>query len=156
MADVVDSATRSRMMSGIRWQNTRPELLVRRRLHARGFRFRLHDRRLPGRPDLVFASRRSAIFVHGCFWHGHDCHLFKLPGTRREFWQGKIGRNRSRDSEVLAELAAEGWRVLVIWECALRGSKKIPEDRLIDAASSWLESDLGLEEIRGGAHGGSR
>ena len=93
MADVVDRKTRSRMMSGIRGKNTRPELLIRKGLHARGFRFRLHDKRLPGKPDLVLPKYSAVIFVHGCFWHGHDCHLFKWPQSRREFWRKKITRN---------------------------------------------------------------
>ena len=107
MNDVVDSATRSRMMSGIKGKNTKPELMVRSGLHRLGYRFRLHRKDLPGKPDLVFAKHRAVIFVHGCFWHYHDCHLFKMPSTRREFWETKIGRNRrclperSRGSKVM-------------------------------------------------------
>lgn len=89
MADVVDAATRSRMVAGIRGKDTRPEMILQRRLHALGFRNRLHDRRLLGSPDLVFHGRRAVIFVHGCFWHGHGCHLFRLPATRREFWEAR-------------------------------------------------------------------
>ena len=101
LTDIVDEQTRSRMMAGIRSRNTRPELIVRKGLHARGFRYRLHARGLVGRPDMVFRKYGAVIFVHGCFWHGHDCSLFRLPGTRSDFWQKKIGRNRERDSEVI-------------------------------------------------------
>src|SRR3954470_16295918 len=92
MADVVSSGVRSRMMAGIRGTNTAPEMILRRALHAEGFRYRLHDRRLPGKPDMVFPRHHAVIFAHGCFWHGHDCHLFKWPSTRPEFWQTKIRR----------------------------------------------------------------
>lgn len=108
-------------MAGIRGKDTRPEMILRRGLHARGFRFRLHDRRLPGSPDLVFPGRRAVIFVHGCFWHGHGCHLFRLPATRQEFWRAKIEGNAARDALAEGALAADGWRVLSIWECALKG-----------------------------------
>mgnify|MGYP001813680444 FL=1 len=121
MADVVDRKTRSRMMSGIRGKNTRPELLIRKGLHARGFRFRLHDKRLPGKPDLVLPKYSAVIFVHGCFWHGHDCHLFKWPQSRREFWRKKITRNKVKDAESYVSLKKEGWYILTIWECALKG-----------------------------------
>ena len=115
MVDVVDRKTRSRMMSGIRGKNTRPELLIRKGLHARGFRFRLHDKRLPGKPDLVLPKYSAVIFVHGCFWHGHDCHLFKWPQSRREFWRKKITRNKVKDAESYVSLKKEGWYILTIW-----------------------------------------
>src|SRR3546814_10547828 len=99
MADVVSIDVRSRMMSGIRSTNTKPEMILRRGLHAAGFRFRLHDRRLPGKPDLVFPRYSAVLFAHGCFWHGHNCHLFRLPATRTDFWAAKIDRNRQVRSE---------------------------------------------------------
>lgn len=121
MADVVSPEKRSEMMSGIRSRNTKPEILVRKWLHAHGYRFRLHRKDLPGTPDIVLPGRRLAIFVHGCFWHQHEgCHLVKLPSTRREWWQEKLGRNMLRDGRVKEELEALGWRVLVIWECETR------------------------------------
>ncbi|MFP4906044.1 very short patch repair endonuclease [Paraburkholderia sp. BR14261] len=123
MVDVVDTATRSRMMSGIRGRNTKPEKLIRSLLHRRGFRFRLNVRELPGRPDIVLPRRRAVVFVHGCFWHGHNCALFKWPRTRPEFWREKIARNRLNDAKALAALAAQGWRVAVIWECACRWAR---------------------------------
>lgn len=110
-------------MSRIRRQDTKPELIVRRLLHSRGYRYRLHGSGLPGRPDLVFPGRRKVIFVHGCFWHRHDgCVLARMPKSRLEFWQPKLEGNRDRDRRKLAELAALGWRALVVWECELRDS----------------------------------
>ena len=121
MPDVVDRATRSRMMSGIRGKDTRPERLVRSALWKRGLRFRLHVRDLPGRPDIVLPKWKTVIQVQGCFWHGHaGCRYFKLPGTRREFWKDKIESNRVRDKGALAELENLGWRYIIVWECALR------------------------------------
>ena len=147
MPDVVDPATRSRMMSGIRGKNTKPELLIRRGLHARGLRFRLHCRDIPGNPDLCFRSRRAVVFVHGCFWHAHDCHLFRWPGTRVEFWQEKIEGNRTRDAATMARLHEQGWRVLTIWECALKGSKRQPVEHVLDRAQAWLLNGSGDLEI---------
>ena len=149
MADVVDSAVRSRIMSSIRGKDTRPEMIVRRGLHARGFRYRLHERRLPGRPDLVFPQRRAVILVHGCFWHGHKCLLFKWPESRAEFWKRKINGNKERDAGNLARLRAAGWRVLVIWECAFRGRLKRPEDAVLDEAGQWLRSGSRTGELTG-------
>jgi DNA mismatch endonuclease, patch repair protein len=147
--DIVDAATRSRMMAGIKGKNTKPELVVRRGLHALGFRFRLHDRGLPGAPDIVLSRWRAVIFVHGCFWHAHNCALFRWPGTRREFWQHKIGRNKERDAEAEAALDRAGWRVLKIWECSMRGPGRIGADAGIALAADWLRSDQRGGEIRG-------
>jgi DNA mismatch endonuclease (patch repair protein) len=99
--------------------------------------------------NLVFAQRKAVIFVNGCFWHRHDCALFKWPGTRPEFWQTKLARNAEKDAEVLKELGAKGWRVLVVWECALRGRKRRREAEAISAIADWLNSDHPLAEIRG-------
>jgi DNA mismatch endonuclease (patch repair protein) len=139
LPDVVDPATRSRMMSGIRGKNTKPELLIRKALHARGFRYRLHCD-LPGKPDICLPKHRAVIFVHGCFWHGHGCHLFKWPGTRPEFWRAKIGRNCEVDRAAEARLADLGWRVAVVWECAIKGRERIPVDRLMGCVAQWLTS----------------
>jgi DNA mismatch endonuclease (patch repair protein) len=110
--------TRSENMSRIRGKDTQPELKLRRELWAAGFRYLLHDKRLPGKPDLVFPGRRTAIFVHGCFWHCHEgCGNFRIPKTRSEWWMAKLTRNKVRDAEVQDELKATGWRVIVIWEC---------------------------------------
>ena len=141
MTDVVSSEKRSQMMSGIRSKDTRPEMIVRRALHARGFRYRLHVKDLPGKPDLVFPRYRSVVMVHGCFWHGHSCHLFKVPSTRTEFWLAKIGRNRERDAEVRQALAGLGWRVLEVWECELRDARKAGYQPVVERIAEWLCSD---------------
>jgi len=143
LADVVDPATRSRMMSGIRGKNTRPELLIRKALHARGFRYRLHCKDLPGNPDLCLPKYRAVIFVHGCFWHGHDCHLFKWPKTRPEFWREKIGRNRAVDEAALSTLQATGWRVATVWECAIKGRYRQSPQGITDQITAWLRSNDG-------------
>jgi DNA mismatch endonuclease (patch repair protein) len=146
--DIVDAATRSRMMAGIRSKNTVPEITLRKALHRRGFRYGLHSSNVPGKPDLVFRSRRAVIFVHGCFWHGHDCPLFRLPSTRPEFWGTKIAANRKRDELVSAQLADLGWRQLVIWECATRGKAADILEAIADRAAVWLESGKRSAEIR--------
>ena len=140
-------------MARIRGRDTRPELVIRRGLHARGYRYRLHERKLPGRPDLVFPARRAAILVHGCFWHGHDCHLFRWPDSRAAFWREKIGRNRERDVATRASLQDAGWRVLEIWECALKGRARRPADDIIAQSAAWLDSSARCGEIRGIANG---
>src|SRR3546814_19544806 len=108
------------MMSGIRVKDTKPELLVRRALHAKGFRFRLHVKDLPGRPDIVLRKHQAVVLVHGCFWHGHDCRYFKPPSTRPEFWLAKIGRNRANDLSQAKKLMEQGRSVAHVWECVLR------------------------------------
>jgi len=121
MVDVVDEETRSRMMAGIRGKNTKPELLVRRYLHGRGLRFRLHVTNLPGKPDMVFPKHRTVVFIHGCFWHRHqDCKYATTPATRGDFWANKFRENVNRDQYQLNALQNLGWKVLVIWECELR------------------------------------
>lgn len=135
-------------MSGIRGKNTKPEMMIRRGLHARGFRYRLHCR-LPGKPDICLPKYRAVVFVHGCFWHGHDCHLFKWPSTRPEFWREKIGRNRAVDERALAALHSDGWRVATIWECAMKGTQRRAEADLIDYCEQWLHSDSESLVLRG-------
>ncbi|TAM10813.1 MAG: DNA mismatch endonuclease Vsr [Nevskiaceae bacterium] len=120
MTDVVDRATRSRMMAGIRGRDTKPELAVRRYLHARGLRYRIAPRDLPGRPDIVLPRWHAVIFVHGCFWHRHPgCQYATTPATRPEFWRAKFAANTRRDEQVRRELISGGWRVLVVWECEI-------------------------------------
>ena len=150
MVDIVTAEVRSRMMSGIRGSNTKPELLLRKGLHALGFRFRLHDRSLPGKPDIVLPRYKAVIFAHGCFWHGHDCHLFKWPSTRPEFWQAKIARNRAVDERTDAALLETGWRQAIVWECALKGKTRLPLEEVILSCAEWLKSDRPRLEIRGG------
>lgn len=149
MADIVDAATRSRMMSGIGSKNTRQEVSLRKLLHGMGFRYRLHAKDVPGRPDIVLPRYRAAIFVHGCFWHGHDCSLFRLPGTRQEFWKDKIGRNERRDAEVRRQLEAAGWRHFVVWECATRGRGKEAPAAAAAKVAAWLKSGRKDGELRG-------
>ncbi|SHF06030.1 T/G mismatch-specific endonuclease [Thermomonas hydrothermalis] len=134
-------------MSGIRGQNTKPEILVRSLLHREGFRFRLHVRELPGKPDIVLPKYRAAIFVHGCFWHGHDCPLYRLPGTRPDFWRNKIDRNRASDRRARDALLAAGWRVAVVWECALRGAGTDP-GKVGQRLAVWLHGNEPETEIR--------
>lgn len=149
MADVVSPAVRSRMMAGIRGKNTKPEIIVRHGLHALGFRYRLHDRKLPGKPDLVFPARQAVIFVHGCFWHGHDCHLFKWPSTREDFWQTKITRNRENDLRHSVALSEAGWRQATVWECSLKGKTRLPQGEPVRLLADWLRSDHASIEIEG-------
>jgi DNA mismatch endonuclease, patch repair protein len=119
MADTVSRETRSRIMRAIKSKNTGPEMAVRKSLHALGLRFRLHAR-LPGSPDLIFPKHSKALFVHGCFWHGHGCGNGKAPATNRGYWIPKLKRNRERDVTVAAQLEAAGWGVIIIWECELK------------------------------------
>ena len=141
MVDVLTPAQRQLNMSRIRGKDTKPELLLRRGLHALGFRFRLHRKDLPGRPDLVFPGRRAVIFVHGCFWHGHDCPMCKMPATRPEFWRAKISGNHERDLKATGSLRASGWRVLVVWGCALQGPGRLPDGRTIGRCADFLRND---------------
>jgi DNA mismatch endonuclease (patch repair protein) len=137
-------------MRSIRSKNTAPELLIRELLFSLGFRFRLHVKSLPGTPDIVLPKYRTAIFVHGCFWHGHDCHLFKLPQTRPDFWQAKIDANRQRDLRSENMLISAGWHVLYVWECALKGRLKQDPDELAQLLMGLIQdrrSDVFLSEI---------
>lgn len=136
-------------MSAVRSKDTRPEMTVRRFLHAAGFRYRLHRRDLPGTPDITLPRFGAAVFVHGCFWHGHDCPMFKWPKTRRDFWERKIRGNAKRDDKVRGMLIGSGWRVLVIWECALRGPQKMDFDVLMDQVMEWIRSDRVESEMKG-------
>ncbi len=139
MPDIVDKATRSRMMAGIRNKDTRPELSLRKALHARGFRYRLHDRRLAGRPDLVFPKHRAVCFVHGCFWHRHPgCRYATTPATRPAFWQAKFADNVTRDERNRQQLLQAGWRIAVVWECSLRGNRL---QSTVSQFANWIASD---------------
>lgn len=132
MVDSLTPEQRSAQMSRIRGSNTKLEVLVRKGLHARGLRYRLGGSKLPGRPDIVLPKHRTVVFVHGCFWHGHDCPLYRLPKTRPEFWQAKIDSNKSRDARVQRELRAAGWKVIEFWECEVRGQDQVAIDRTLD------------------------
>ena len=149
MADVLTPDQRSRVMGRIRGSNTKPELWVRKGLFALGFRYRLNQRQLPGTPDLVLPRYRAVIFVNGCFWHGHNCHLFRTPSTRIDFWQSKIQKNRIRDEKKNAQLRELGWRILIIWECALRGRTRQTPDMVLQSAAAWLRSEQDTLQISG-------
>lgn len=148
MTDVLTPEQRRLNMSRIRSGNTKPELLVRRALQAAGLRYRIHRRDLPGTPDIVFARQRVAIFVHGCFWHGHDCRLFKLPGTRREFWQQKIEANVRRDKTAIVSLQQDGWRVFVVWECAIKGAHRRELGEVVASVAGFLADRTEYGECR--------
>src|SRR5438128_1482902 len=150
MVDVLTPQQRSFNMSRIRGRDTKPELVLGRGLHARGFRFRLHRGDLPGRPDLILPRYQTAVFVHGCFWHRHGCSLSKMPATRAEFWQQKIEAIAARDRLAVEDLHAAGWCVLVIWECAIRGPMRLEQHVMIETASAFIRSGRrDLLEIRG-------
>lgn len=152
MADVVSPSKRSEMMSGIRGKNTKPEYLVRKALFKRGFRFRVHVSRLPGKPDITLPKYKAVILVNGCFWHGHDCSLFKWPSSRVDFWREKIEHNKKHDTESLEALKTLGWRTLIIWECATKGRGRLPVEKLLDAIEKWIldgteHSEIGEEYV---------
>lgn len=131
MADTLTTEQRSALMALVRGKNTKPEMIVRRLLHGMGYRYRLHARELPGKPDLVFRRRRLAIFVHGCFWHYHpdpNCPLARLPKSRLDFWQPKLEGNRARDRSTMDRLLSTGWRVGVVWECQLRDMEQVENE----------------------------
>ncbi len=133
MADRVTPERRSYIMSRVGQKHTGPEMALRRALHCLGYRYRLHRRDLPGSPDIVFPSRRKAVFVHGCFWHGHDCRWGRLPKSRPEYWFPKIEANRARDKRALTRLCQDGWKAMVVWQCELRD---------LDGAVSRVEAFL--------------
>lgn len=136
MTDTISPARRSALMSRIRSADTQPEMVVRRIVHGLGYRYVLHDRRLPGRPDLVFPSRRKVVFVHGCFWHGHTCALASSPKSNATYWSEKIAANKARDRRHRARLKAAGWTVLAVYECAIRRDQ---EGRVAERLISFLE-----------------
>lgn len=147
MADTVSPEVRSRMMSAIRGKNTKPELAVRRGLHALGFRYSLHSKRFPGRPDMMLPKYRAVIWINGCYWHGHECGEAKLPKSNEGYWSPKIARNRERDVRNLAAVEAAGWRHLVIWECAFRRKGEAALDETVRKAAEWLTEGSGNAEI---------
>lgn len=152
MVDVVDQATRSRMMAGIQGKNTKPEILIRKALHARGFRYSLHHKGLPSKPDIVMPKWRAAIFVHGCFWHMHGCPLSKLPSNNAEFWLAKLTSNQRRDINVNQQLQAMGWRTVTIWECATRGKAAMANlPLLMDRLADWLRNQAKSNYLELGA-----
>ena len=146
--DVLTLEQRRLVMSRIRGKDTKPEMLMRRGLHGRGLRYRLHGKNIPGKPDMVFPKYRTVVFVHGCFWHGHGCSLFKWPKTRAAFWKDKIERNMARDRLALAALKADEWRVLVVWECALKGKHRRDLQDVLYGADAFIRAgEMAFAEI---------
>lgn len=139
--DTVDKTTRSKIMSKIGQKNTGPEIRLRRSLHGFGFRYKLHDKRLPGSPDIVLSRLKTVIFVHGCFWHRHGCKASTVPDSNKEFWSMKFKANVERDRQNISALLTAGWRVVVVWECALRG-KDVDMESVTRVISEWLKSEL--------------
>jgi DNA mismatch endonuclease (patch repair protein) len=142
--DTVDRKTRSKIMASVRQKDTAPEMLLRKRLHHLGFRYRLHDKKLPGSPDLVLKKYQAVIFVHGCFWHRHGCKLSTSPSTRKEFWKDKFKKNIDRDKNNIEKLLQSGWRILIIWQCAIK-IKTIGEVSKI--VGKWLNSNKKYREL---------
>ena len=144
--DIVDQETRSRMMSGIRSKNTKPELVIRSLLHRDGFRFRIHRQKLPGTPDIVLVKYGAVIFVHGCFWHKHDCKYFKMPKTRTRFGENKLRVNCENDTRNREKLLSLGWRVCIIHECSIREAKS-DMSPIMKNLEEWLHGEKAFLEI---------
>lgn len=150
MVDIVSKAKRSRMMSGIRGKDTKPEVVLRKSLFNKGLRYRKNYAGVPGKPDIYFPRLRVAVFVHGCFWHGHaDCHLAHLPKSNTSFWRCKIAKNLDRDTAVQKILFKEGVRFLIVWECAIKGKQRIDLEVLATTVENWVRNGAGSGEIRG-------
>jgi DNA mismatch endonuclease (patch repair protein) len=149
MTDIVTPEKRSLMMSGIQGKNTKPEMIIRKLLHNGGYRFRIHVDKLPGKPDIVLKKYQAVIFVHGCFWHGHNCKLFKWPQTRPEFWTEKIRRNKKNDEAAYDQLKLLKWRICVIWECSFKGAKKANLPEIAQQIGDWLRCSDDYMEIGG-------
>ncbi len=139
--DIVTKQTRSRYMAGIKSKDTRPEVRIRKELHQRGYRYRLHSGKLPGKPDVVLKKHKAVVLVNGCFWHIHGCKLFKFPQSRTEFWKEKLEGNAKRDQRNQMLLNQEGWRVFVIWECGVKSKKQLVVEQAVDAFEAWLDTD---------------
>lgn len=150
--DIVNPKDRSRIMSLIKSKDTKPEMIIRKTLHSKGYRYVLHDKRLPGHPDIVFPKYNAIINIHGCFWHGHGCYLFKQPETRKDFWRKKISSNRERDKKNTDTLLERGWRVCIIWECSIKGNQHFEQlHKIINTIENWLVAENNYLEINGGS-----
>jgi len=153
VTDILTPEQRRFVMSRIKGKDTKPEMILRRGLHGRGLRYRLHGADLPGKPDMVFPRHRAVIFVHGCFWHGHGCSLFRWPKTRAPYWRTKINGNIERDRHALAALRTDGWRTLVVWECALQGRRgNAMEDVLRRVEAFIRQGRMSIAEITESKH----
>jgi DNA mismatch endonuclease, patch repair protein len=147
--DTVDKSTRSYIMSRVGQRNTSPEIILRRELHSLGLRYRLHEKKLPGSPDLVFPRFGGVIFVHGCYWHSHGCYKSTVPQSSRTFWMEKFNANRQRDKRDIDLLLDQGWRVMVVWECALLGKRALPPGEVAVRVRAWLHSAESQGEVSG-------
>jgi DNA mismatch endonuclease (patch repair protein) len=147
--DTVDKSTRSYIMSRVGQKDTGPEIILRRAIHRMGFRYRLHDTKLPGSPDLVFPRFGGVIFVHGCYWQSHGCYKSTVPQSSREFWTEKFKTNRQRDGRNIDLLLEQGWRVLIVWECALLGKTALPPGEVAARAHAWLYGARSQGEVSG-------
>ena len=145
--DIWSKKKRSAVMAKIRSKDTKPEWIVRRYLFSRGYRYRKNVKGLPGTPDIVLRKYGIVIFIHGCFWHAHNCSLFKIPSTNKEFWIKKFEQNKLRDIQVIQTLLQNGWRVLVVWECSMKGKNKRKFDSLIEEIEMWLNGNIDYGEI---------
>ena len=144
--DIVDKETRSRMMAAIRGKNTKPEMVLRKALHARGFRYRLHGKDIFGKPDLVLRKFNTVVFVHGCFWHQHSgCRYSSIPSSNRDFWLNKLNSNVARDQAVVNKLLESGWRIATVWECSLKTQNDV--DISVEKLAEWLKSSNSILEI---------
>jgi len=142
MVDSIEAQARSRIMAAIRSKNTKPEQLLRKALFARGYRYRIHVNKLAGSPDIALSKWGAVIFVHGCFWHAHGCGHVRLPKSNRAFWKRKLTRNIERDQTAKAELIKQGWRVLIVWDCAFKGKTPQQVNALADRVEAWLLGGL--------------
>lgn len=147
--DIVSKKKRSEMMSGIKSKDTKPETLIRKALFSEGYRYRINFLQLPGKPDLVLKKHNAVIFINGCFWHLHNCHLFKWPSSKAEFWKKKITENHDRDKINIENLLISGWRVLIVWECSVKGKTRLDFSILIKEIVMWLNSASKFDEIEG-------
>lgn len=149
MSDKLNKAARSRVMSSIKNKNTKPELNIRKALFANGIRYGLHNRKLPGCPDLVFSKYKAIIFIHGCFWHNHQCKYGRLPETNHEFWAEKLRGNALRDKRNIKRLKNMGWRVKIIWSCSLKNRIKFDSAQCVEEIIRWLNEEKGISSKQG-------
>ncbi len=147
--DTVDKETRSRIMSRNRHRDTGPEIQLRSVLHRAGLRYRLYNKKLPGKPDLVFPRFRATVFVHGCYWHAHGCYRSSVPKSHQDYWKTKFSRNRERDVRNIALLRELNWRVMIIWECSVVGKNAMPSNELTETVCSWLHGSVKFVEVPG-------
>lgn len=149
MASKISNDSHRKAMSLVKVKGTGIEMWLRLRLYARGFRYRVNVKDLPGKPDIVLSKYKCVIFVNGCFWHLHDCHFFQWPKRNKDWWRVKISTNRKRDLEVQDKLRELGWRVMVVWKCAIQGTTKLDEEHLLELVFSWIRDGGPLLEITG-------